>query len=268
MDVLGIESSCDETAAAVVRDGRKVLSSVVFSQQDLHGVFRGIVPEIASREHLEKINEALARALKRSPRFDAIAVTAGPGLVGSLLVGKMAAQALAWVSGKPLAGVNHLEAHLFANLLEDRALKPPFIGLVASGGHTDLVEVLDFGRYRVLGRTRDDAAGECFDKAANLLGLGYPGGPAIDRLAAKGDPLAVPFPRPYLEGTWDFSFSGLKTAVAYYVKAPGKKARLADVCASFQASVVDVLAAKTVLAARRFGFKTISIGGEWRPIPP
>ncbi|OGR86084.1 MAG: tRNA (adenosine(37)-N6)-threonylcarbamoyltransferase complex transferase subunit TsaD [Elusimicrobia bacterium RIFCSPLOWO2_01_FULL_60_11] len=261
MDVLGIESSCDETATAVVRDGRKVLSNIVFSQQDLHGVFRGIVPEIASRAHLEKINEVLALALKRAPRFDAIAVTAGPGLIGSLLVGKMAAEALAWVAGVPLTGVNHLEAHLFANLLEDRGLKPPFIGLVVSGGHTDLVEVLDFGRYRVLGRTRDDAAGECFDKAANLLGLGYPGGPAIDRLSAKGDPLTVDFPRPYLEGSWDFSFSGLKTAVAYYMKTPGKKARKADICASFQASVVDVLVSKTLLAARRFGRKNISIGG-------
>lgn len=270
MNVLGIESSCDETSAAVVRDGRKILSNVVFSQNDLHGVFRGIVPEIASRAHLEKINEVIAKALHypagngrgRSLRaFDAIAVTVGPGLIGSLLVGKMAAQALAWVSGKPLTGVNHLEAHLFANILENRELNPPFIGLVVSGGHTDLVEVLDFGIYRVLGRTRDDAAGECFDKAANLLGLGYPGGPAIDRLSAKGNPLAVAFPRPYLEGSWDFSFSGLKTAVAYYMKGTAKKARLSDICASFQASVVDVLVAKTILAARRLGFKNISVGG-------
>lgn len=261
MNVLGIESSCDETAAAVVRDGRKVLSNIVFSQQDLHGAFKGIVPEIASRAHVEKINAALDLALKRSPKFDAIAVTVGPGLIGSLLVGKMAAQALAWVSDKPLVGVNHLEAHLFANLLENKDLKPPFIGLVVSGGHTDLVEVLDFGKYRVLGRTRDDAAGECFDKVGNLLGLGYPGGPAIDRLAAKGNPLAVAFPRPTLEGSWDFSFSGLKTAVAYYMKGTEKKALVPDICASFQASVVDVLIAKTLLAARRFGLKNISIGG-------
>ena len=261
MNILGIESSCDETSAAVVRDGTTLLSNVVNSQVKLHGEFRGIVPEIASRAHLENINSILAQALKRSPKFDAIAVTVGPGLVGSLLVGKMAAQALAWASGKPLVGINHLEAHLFANILEHKNAKPPFLGLIVSGGHTDLVEVRDFGKYRMLGRTRDAAAGECFDKAANLLGLPYPGGPAIDRLARHGDPEAVPFPRPFLEGSWDFSFSGLKTAMAYYLKGKGKKAPLKDICASFQAAIVDVLTTKAFQAARRQGLKKISVGG-------
>ncbi len=215
---------------------------------------------MASRAHLERINEALYLALKGQD-FDAIAVTAGPGLIGSLIVGKMAAQALAWSTGKPLVGVNHLEAHLFANLLENKKLEPPFLGLVVSGGHTDLVLVKDFGRYQIIGRTRDDAAGECFDKVANLLGLGYPGGPAIDRMAGKGDPKAVQFPRPFLHGSWDFSFSGLKTSVLYYLKALKGKRNIPDICASFQAAATQVLAEKTVRAAVKFSMKKISVGG-------
>ncbi len=260
MNILGIESSCDETSASVVKDGKKIISNIVFSQNDLHGAYRGIVPEIASRAHVEKINEALSSALEQAD-YDAIAVTVGPGLIGSLLVGKMAAQALAWVSGKPLIGINHLEAHLFANLLEHPGLQPPFMGMVVSGGHTDLVLVKDFGVYEVVGRTRDDAAGECFDKAANLLGLGYPGGPQIDKLAAKGNPKAVQFPRPFLHGSWDFSFSGLKTAVLYYLKDLKTQKNVPDICASFQAAATEVLSVKAVKAAKKFGMKSVSVGG-------
>lgn len=261
MNVLGIETSCDETSAALVKDGRTLLSNIVFSQEDLHGAFGGIVPEIASRAHLERINAALELALRKHGDFEAVAVTAGPGLIGSLLVGKMAAQALAWTREKPLVAVNHLEAHLFANLLEHKELSPPFLGLIVSGGHTDLVLVRDFGLYQLIGRTRDDAAGECFDKVAKSLGLKYPGGPEIDRLAAKGDPGAICFPHPRLRGSWDFSFSGLKTAVIYYLKGLKGRRNIPDICASFQAAVVGVLAAKTVEAARRFGMKNISVGG-------
>ncbi|OGR81674.1 MAG: tRNA (adenosine(37)-N6)-threonylcarbamoyltransferase complex transferase subunit TsaD [Elusimicrobia bacterium RIFCSPHIGHO2_01_FULL_64_10] len=280
MRVLGIESSCDETAAAVVEDGRRVLSSVVFSQERLHRPFQGIVPEIASRAQLEQIGPVVRRALagafpawdrtakRTAPPIDAIAVTVGPGLVGSLLVGKMTAEALGWAWNKPTVGVNHLEGHLFANLLLDRSLRPPFLGLVVSGGHTDLILVEDFGRYRVLGRTRDDAAGESFDKVAKLLGLGYPGGPAIDRLARRGDPASIPFPRPHLASSWDFSFSGLKTAVLYYLEKAGygrgrfpDRRIAADVCASFQSAVTDVLVAKTVRAARKYRTDQVVVGG-------
>lgn len=259
MNVLGIETSCDETSAALVKDGKKILSNVIFSQNPMHARFRGIVPEIASRAHVEKINGVLEKAIGNE-RVDALAVTVGPGLIGSLLVGKMAAQALAWVWEKPIVGVNHLEAHLFANALENPGLEPPFLGLIVSGGHTDLVIVQDYGRYRVIGRTRDDAAGESYDKVANLLKLGYPGGPAVDLLAQQGDPGAVPFPKPFLQGSWDFSFSGLKTAVLYYLRK-NKKVRVADVCASFQNSVVSVLTAKAVSAAKTFKLGKISVGG-------
>jgi N6-L-threonylcarbamoyladenine synthase len=267
MIILGIESSCDETACALVRNGRAVLSSVILSQEKLHGSFNGVVPEIASRAHVENINGVIEKTLlgKGEPRhlIDAVAVTVGPGLVGSLLVGKMTAEALIWVWKKPLVGINHLEAHLFSNLLEHPDLSPPFIGLVVSGGHTDLVHVKDFGRYRVLGRTRDDAAGECFDKVAAILNLGYPGGPLIDRLSKMGNPELIRFPRPYLAHSWDFSFSGLKTAVLYYMRgnnAPDPKF-IADVCASFQAAVVEVLVKKTIDAARKLELKIIAVGG-------
>jgi len=281
MLVLGIESSCDETAAAVVQDGRKIVSNIVFSQEKMHSRFKGIVPEIASRAHVENINWVMAKALQKAgctlfpgragtsgrKKITAIAVTEGPGLVGSLLVGKSAAEAASWASGLPLVGVNHLEAHLFSNLLEDKDLAPPFLGLIVSGGHTDLILVEDFGKFKVLGRTRDDAAGESFDKVANILGLGYPGGPWIDRYAKRGKPSAVPFTRPYLTGSWDFSFSGLKTAVLYYWQKTGSKgsnasrAPVEDVCASFQATVVDVLVKKTFLAAKKFKMKKVVVGG-------
>lgn len=262
MIVLGIESSCDETACAVVEDGRKIRSSVVFSQEKIHRPFRGIVPEIASRAHVEEINGVIHKAMLnagcRTP--DAIAVTVGPGLVGSLLVGKMTAEALGWIWNKPVAPVNHLEGHLFANLLEDKNLAPPFLGLIVSGGHTDLVIVENFGQYKILGRTRDDAAGEAFDKVANILNLGYPGGALIDRYAKTGDRDAIPFSRPYLHGTWDFSFSGLKTAVLYHVRDRGAQ-DLHDICASFQSAVVDVLIRKTIKAAKKMKLKSIVVGG-------
>jgi N6-L-threonylcarbamoyladenine synthase len=278
--LLGIESSCDETSAAVVRDGRTILSNVILSQDALHQPFRGVVPEIASRAHLERVNAVVEKSLSdagyslapgtvptdgRHP-IDAVAVTVGPGLIGSLLVGKMTAEALSWAWGIPLVGVNHLEAHLLSPLLEHPDLEPPFLGMVVSGGHTDLIVVRDYGRYEVLGRTRDDSAGESFDKVAGLLGLGYPGGPIVDRLAASGNPKAVAFPRPRLPGNWDFSFSGLKTAVLYHLRDSGGAEKLTasginDLCASFQAAVIDVLVEKAVAAAAGHGLKTIGIGG-------
>ncbi len=265
MRVLGIETSCDETSAAVVRNGRRILSNEIHSQLKAHAPFRGIVPEIASREHVVKINEIVERSLKKSPgKIDAIAVTVGPGLVGSLLAGKMTAEALGWAWGVPVIGVNHLEAHALSPMLSHPKLEPPFISLVVSGGHTDLIHVRDLGRYEVLGRTRDDAAGECFDKVANLLGLGYPGGPVIDRLAQKGNDRAVPFPRPHLHGNWDFSFSGLKTAVLYYLRdhqAGKDRASVSDICASFQSAAVDVLVEKTLRAAAKHGLENIAVGG-------
>lgn len=270
MRVLGIESSCDETSASVVEDGRKILSNLIYSQQKDHAPFRGIVPEIASREHVEKINSVISDALKNSKeKPDAIAVTVGPGLVGSLIVGKMTAEALGWMWGLPVIGVNHLEAHVFSALLAAKDLEPPFIGLVVSGGHTDLIHVQDYGAYKILGRTRDDAAGESFDKVANLLGLGYPGGPAIDRLSKEGDPKRIPLPKPHMRGSWDFSFSGIKTSVLYLLKdrnpaqmRPAERQQFtADVCASFQASVVEVLVEKSLLAAKRTKIPQIAVGG-------
>lgn len=263
MRVLGIETSCDETAAAVVEDGRKVIANVVLSQERLHRTFKGIVPEIAGRCHLENINWAIEKSIAGAGRksVDAIAVSVGPGLVGSLLIGKMTAEAWSWVHDKPVVGINHLEAHLFSNFLEDGGLAPPFLGLVVSGGHTDLLAVEGYGRYKVIGRTRDDAAGEAFDKVASLLGIGYPGGPAIDAAARKGNPGAVNFPRPYLRGSRDFSFSGLKTAVLYLRRKKNNGLSIADICASFQAAVVDVLIEKTIRAAKDFSLKTIAIGG-------
>lgn len=262
MRVLGIETSCDETSAAVVLNGRKVLSNVIHSQLKAHAPFGGVVPEIASREHVTRINGIVHEALSRAGGpIDAIAVTTGPGLVGSLLVGKMTAQAMGWALGIPVIPVNHLEAHALSAILSHPNLRPPFISLVVSGGHTDLILVKDYGRYEVLGRTRDDAAGESFDKVANLLNLGYPGGPVIDRLAQKGDSSAVRFPRPYMRGTWDFSFSGLKTAVLYYLREHKSRASVPDICASFQSAVVDVLVEKTLRAAAHHKLKSIAVGG-------
>ncbi len=262
--ILGIETSCDETAAAVVVGSSAVLSSVVSSQVDLHARYGGVVPEIASRAHVELLMPVVAQALVEAglgdDGIDAVAATVGPGLVGSLLVGVSAAKALALVWDVPFVGVNHLEAHLYASLLEDPALELPVVVLLVSGGHTMLVAMEGHGRYRVLGGTVDDAAGEAFDKVARHLGLGYPGGPAIDRIAMEGDPAAIAFPRAMLEEGYDFSFSGLKTAVVNHVRRH-PEVSTPDVAASFQEAVVDVLVTKARAAARQLGAKGLCLGG-------
>ena len=264
MRILGIETSCDETAAAVVDDGRLVRSSVVSSQVDLHARYGGVVPEIASRAHVELVNDVIDQALLEAGttlrEIDAVAAVHGPGLAGALLVGVCAGKAIALATGRPYVGVNHHEAHMYAALLDDRSLEPPFVTLVVSGGHTLLVAMDAHGSYRVLGQTVDDAAGEAFDKVARFLGLGYPGGPAIDRIAARGDPDAIAFPRPMLDDGNDFSFSGLKTAVVLHVRKH-PEADVADVAASFQAAVVHVLATKLLRVAGETGIGTIVIGG-------
>jgi N6-L-threonylcarbamoyladenine synthase len=262
MLVLGIETSCDETSAAVVENGRRIFSNVVSSQVKIHSKYSGVVPELASRAHVEKINTVLENALKKTD-IGLISYVYGPGLAGPLLVGQIAAQTLSFLLNKPLIGINHIEGHLYSALLENPGLEPPFLALIASGGHTDLIRVENFGRYAYLGGTRDDAAGEAFDKVAKLLGLGYPGGPVIDSLAKKGDPGAVKFPRPYLRGTWDFSFSGLKTSVLNYLKAKPKNRPVnkEDICASFQQAVIETLAEKTFAAAGTFKVKKIVLGG-------
>ncbi len=264
MRILGIETSCDETAAAVVADGREVLSSVVSSQVDLHAAFGGVVPEIAGRAHVELLTPVVGRALLEAgiegPEVDAVAATVGPGLIGSLLVGVSAAKALALVWDVPFVGVNHLEAHLYAAFLEEPELEMPLLVLIASGAHTLVVSMEGHGRYRLLGSTIDDAAGEAFDKVARFLGLGYPGGPAIDRLAMEGDPSAVDFPRGLRDRGYDFSFSGLKTSVITYVRDHPDADR-ADIAASFQQAVVDVLVAKARRAALDTGASSLCIGG-------
>lgn len=262
--ILAIETSCDETAAAVVMGGTDVVSSVVSSQIDLHARFGGVVPEIASRAHLDLlgpiVREALDRAGVEPRRIDAVAATHGPGLIGALLVGVSAAKALAFAWDVPFIGVNHLEAHLYAGLLDDPTLEFPLVFLLVSGGHTMLIEMTDHGRYRLLGRTIDDAAGEAFDKVARFLGLGYPGGPAIDRLAVEGDPGAIDFPRAMLNDGLDFSFSGLKTSVVNHVRK-NPTVSTPDVAASFQAAVVDVLLTKAMRAADRTGASALVLGG-------
>lgn len=290
---LGLETSCDETSAAVVENGRQVRSSLVASQVDLHARYGGVVPEIASRRHLEAflpvVDQALAGAGVTPSDLDGLAVTTGPGLAGALIVGLAAASALALAWGKPLVAVNHLEAHAYAAFLEPEAdpgapapparvapaapttpparvaPRPPMVVLIVSGGHTGLAELVDHVLFRPLGETRDDAAGEAFDKVARHLGLGYPGGPIIDRLAAEGDPRAIPFPRALLEpGSLDFSFSGLKTAVLYYTQAAAKRGEtidLANVAASFQSAVVDVLVGKTFAALARAGHPRLAVVG-------
>jgi N6-L-threonylcarbamoyladenine synthase len=262
--ILGIETSCDETAAAVVRDGQVQLSSVISSQVDRHARYGGVVPEIASRAHVEMLNPVIAEAVVQAgiadAEIDAVAATYGPGLVGSLLVGVSAAKALALVWDVPFVAVNHLEAHLYAAMLEDPTFELPVVVLLVSGGHTMIVHWEDHGRYRVLGGTIDDAAGEAYDKVARYLGLGYPGGPVIDRISLDGDPEAIAFPRALADRPYDFSFSGLKTAVVNHVrKHPDVTAE--DVAASFQEAVVDVLVTKTRRAAADVGAKGISIGG-------
>jgi N6-L-threonylcarbamoyladenine synthase len=261
--ILGIETSCDETAAAVVANGGAVLSSVVSSQVDLHARFGGVVPELASRAHVDLLPPVVAEAMVEAgldDGVDAVAATVGPGLIGSLLVGVSAAKAMALVWDVPFIGVNHLEAHLYGAFLEEPDLELPMVVLLVSGGHTMLVLMEDHGRYRLLGQTIDDAAGEAFDKVARFLGLGYPGGPAIDRLAMEGDPTAVAFPRSMLGEGHDFSFSGIKTSVITH----GRKhpeVPVADVAASFQEAVVDVLVTKARLAAREVGAKGLCLAG-------
>jgi tRNA N6-adenosine threonylcarbamoyltransferase len=262
--VLAIETSCDETAAAVVDDGRVVRSSVVASQADLHARFGGVVPEIASRAHVELIDDVIEQALVEAgttlAEIDAVAAVHGPGLAGALLVGVSAAKAIAVATEIPYVGVHHHEAHVYAAMLEDPMLEPPIITLVVSGGHTLLIAMEGHGRYRVLGQTVDDAAGEAFDKVARFLGLGYPGGPAIDRIAHDGNATAIAFPRPMLDDGHDFSFSGLKTAVVQYVRKH-PEIEVADIAASFQAAVVDVLVTKLLGAARETGIRTVVAGG-------
>ena len=262
--ILGIETSCDETAAALVMGGRDVVSSVVSSQVDLHAAYGGVVPEIASRAHLELLNPVIAAAVVEAgvteSRIDAVACTVGPGLIGALLVGVAGAKALALTWGVPFVAVNHLEAHLYAAFLEEPDLELPFVALLVSGGHTMLIEMVDHGRYRLLGQTIDDAAGEAFDKVARFLGLGYPGGPAIDRAAVHGDPAAIAFPRAMLHDGLDFSFSGLKTAVVNHVRAH-PDVSTEHVAASFQQAVVDVLVHKATTAAREVRAKGLVLGG-------
>ncbi len=267
--VLAIESSCDETAAAVVVNGREVLSNVISSQIDIHKLYGGVVPEIASRKHIEKINQVIQEALEESDKtmedIDAVCVTYGPGLVGALLVGVGAAKALAYATHKPLVGVHHIEGHISANFIENKDLEPPFLCLVASGGHSHLVIVKEYGEYEILGRTRDDAAGEAFDKVARAIGLGYPGGPKIDKLAKEGDPDAIEFPKASIDGApYDFSFSGVKSAVLNYINGCKMKRvpyNEADIAASFQKAVVGVLVDHTMKAAKDYGIKKVAIAG-------
>ena len=267
--IMGIETSCDETAAAIVEDGKKIISNVVASQISIHQKYGGVVPEIASRKHMEYIIPVIDKALDESGKkitdLSAIAVTYGPGLIGSLLVGLSVAKAMAYAQNIPLIGVNHLEAHIYANLLEHNEIKPPFVCLIVSGGHTSLVYIRHFGEYELLGQTKDDAAGEVLDKIAKFLNLGYPGGPIIEKLAKEGDPSSIQFPRPILnDKSYDFSFSGLKTAVIYHIKKldkVNKNIPVSDILASFQQAVTDVLVGKTIKAALKFKTKQIVLAG-------
>lgn len=267
--VLAIETSCDETSVAIVKNGREVLANKISSQIDDHKKFGGVVPEVASRKHVESINSIIQEALEEGDvtldDIDVIGVTYGPGLVGALLVGISSAKALSYAKDIPLVGVNHIEGHIYANFIDHKDLEPPFVSLIVSGGHTHLVYVKDYGEYEILGRTRDDAAGEAFDKIARALNLGYPGGPIIDSLAMKGNKEAIDFPRAYLEeGSLDFSFSGLKSAVLNYlnsVKQKNGQIIVEDVAASFQQSVIEVLVNKTISAAKKHNSKTIAIAG-------
>jgi len=262
--ILGIETSCDETSAAVLRGGHELLSNVVSSQVDLHARYGGVVPELASRKHVEKIQPVLSEALLQAGTtpddLSGVAVTCGPGLLGSLLVGVSAAKAIAMAKGLPLLGIHHLEGHIYSGFLVNPDIRLPALCLIVSGGHSDLVLMEGHGQYRILGRTRDDAAGEAFDKAARAMGLGYPGGPAIDRAAADGDPRSVPLPRALMENGFEFSFSGLKTAVLRVLARPNPPA-IADLAASFQMAVVDVLVEKTVAAARKVGARHLLLCG-------
>lgn len=267
--ILAIESSCDETAAAVVKNGRQILSNVISSQIELHKLYGGVVPEIASRKHIEKINQVIEEALEQAGAslddMDAIGVTYGPGLVGALLVGVAEAKAISYAKKLPLVGVHHIEGHISANYIEHPDLEPPFLCLVVSGGHTHLVIVKDYGEFEILGRTRDDAAGEAFDKVARAIGLGYPGGPKIDKLAKEGDPYAIDFPKGKIEeAPYDFSFSGVKSAVLNHLnrcRMQGEEIVEADIAAAFQRSVVEVLVEHAVLAAKDYHMDKLAIAG-------
>lgn len=267
--ILAIESSCDETAASVVKNGRCVLSNIISSQIAIHTLYGGVVPEIASRKHIEKINQVVEAALKEADvtldDIDAIGVTYGPGLVGALLVGVAEAKAIAYAKKKPLVGVHHIEGHVSANYIEHPDLEPPFLCEIISGGHTHLVIVKDYGSFEILGRTRDDAAGEAFDKVARAIGLGYPGGPKIDKLAKEGNPHAIDFPRAHMEDApYDFSFSGVKSAVLNHLnkcRMIGEPIVEADIAASFQQAVVDVLVDNAIRAAKDYHMDRLAIAG-------
>lgn len=267
--ILAIESSCDETAAAVVVNGRDVRSNIISSQIALHTLYGGVVPEIASRKHIEKINQVITEAMQEAQAdwadIDAIGVTYGPGLVGALLVGVAEAKAISYARNIPLVGVHHIEGHISANYIENKELEPPFLCLVVSGGHTHLVKVLDYGKYEILGRSRDDAAGEAFDKVARAIGLGYPGGPKIEKVAHEGNPHAVEFPRPKIaDGEYDFSFSGLKSAVLNHLnscKMKGIEIVQADIAASFQKAVIDVLVGNAMHAIEKYQIDKFAIAG-------
>lgn len=267
--ILAIESSCDETAASVVKNGRKVLSNVISSQIELHKLYGGVVPEIASRKHIEKINQVIEEALTEAnvtlDDLDAIGVTYGPGLVGALLVGVAEAKAIAYAKKLPLIGVHHIEGHISANYIENKELEPPFICLVVSGGHTHLVCVKDYGEYEIIGKTRDDAAGEAFDKVARAIGLGYPGGPKIDRLSKEGNPDAIVFPRAHItDAPYDFSFSGVKSAVLNYINGcqmKGEAYNNADIAASFQKAVTGVLVENAMKAVKEYDLSKLAIAG-------
>lgn len=265
---MAFESSCDETSVAILKNGREVLSNIISTQIDTHKKFGGVVPEVASRKHVENIDIVVEEALKRAgvgfSDITHLAVTNGPGLVGALLVGLSYAKAVAFSLKKPIVGVNHIEGHVCANYISHKDLKPPFLTLIVSGGHTHLVEVVDYGKYNILGKTKDDASGEAFDKVSRALGLGYPGGPIVDRLSKRGE-VNIDFPRAYLnEENFDFSFSGIKSAVLNYINTKKMKNEdivVEDVCASFQAAVVDVLVHKSVDAAKKLGYTTIALSG-------
>lgn len=267
--ILAMESSCDETAASVVKNGREVLSNVISSQIALHTLYGGVVPEIASRKHIEKINQVIESALAEADvtleEITAIAVTYGPGLVGALLVGVAEAKALAYAAKKPLVGVHHIEGHVSANFIENPDLEPPFVCLIVSGGHTHLVIVKDYGEFEIIGHTRDDAAGEAFDKVARAVGLGYPGGPKVDKAAREGNPHAIEFPRAKVgDNPYDFSFSGLKSAVLNYInhaKMTGEEICVPDLAASFQNAVVESLVSRAIMAAKEYGYDKLAIAG-------
>ncbi|ACC98766.1 Metalloendopeptidase, glycoprotease family [Elusimicrobium minutum Pei191] len=265
--ILGIETTCDETSAAILKSGRDLVSNVVHTQIDIHKKYCGVVPELASRAHAVKVAEVVKEALGNH-KIDLVAFASGPGLPGGLMVGRVAAEAVSALKNVPIIGVNHLEGHLFAcefdakegKIAADKQLKFPLIALIVSGGHTELWYVKNYGDYKMLGRTRDDAAGEAFDKVAKLLGLGYPGGPVVAKEALKGNPEAIKFPRPMMKGTFEFSFSGIKTAVSYYLR-DHKDIKKEDVCASFQAAMVETLVAKTFQAVKKYKVKNVAVGG-------